>query len=239
MLASEREGVNGETARVVIEAIHQRIAANKPLDTAFVDSISAADVSPALVRARHRAGGGGDAAPRPGTLGRRRPARRPSRHRPRGQAARRSTDEIDSGRLRLRMATSSSPTRTDKLVFGGDLTDRGPDSIWLRQELTRLKEHTRSRRAGLGQPRPQQARDGLARGRARREPDRQYRDWLSERGIAPDDASLADRVEHWLDRKSARAALEHHRVELESREGRPVSRDEAAARLPRAAPARR
>ncbi len=142
---------------------------------------------------------------------------------------------VEAGKLRwvdgkLDFVHTNDPN--EKLVFGGDLPDRGPDSIKLVQWLVDLKRRYPERvtliwgnrdlnKLGLlhDLPRLQTAKDSA------------YLDWLeAKKKIDPASGqnNLENQVEFWLEARGNKGGLDRHQQELTELLGREVSRREAA-----------
>lgn len=143
---------------------------------------------------------------------------------------------VEAGKLRWvdgRLDFVHPKDPNEKLVFGGDLPDRGPDSVKLVQWLVDLKKRYPERVTLLWGNRDLN-KLGLLRDlpdlESCREPG--YRAWLEHK--YPDDTApethntLENRVEYWLESKGNKGALERHRKELEELAKRPVTAAEAA-----------
>ncbi|MDL1871606.1 hypothetical protein FBR05_05330, partial [Deltaproteobacteria bacterium PRO3] len=144
---------------------------------------------------------------------------------------------VESGKLRWvdgRLDFVHPKDPNEKLVFGGDLPDRGPDSVKLVQWLVDLKKRYPERVTLLWGNRDLNKlgllRD-LPRIQSGKDPD--YRAWLAkkfpEAELEKRSGALEQQVEYWLESRGNPGALERHRLELEELTDRPVS-PEAAAR---------
>lgn len=135
---------------------------------------------------------------------------------------------VASGKLRIEGDRLEFTNPGDRLLFAGDLTDRGPHSIQLTRWMNDLHDRYPDRVTILYGNRDLN-KLSLMRDLPSLEgtPTGEYAAYLAKRGPSEPN-TLANRVGYWLESHSSRDALELHRTEMSAMRGTEVTRDQAA-----------
>lgn len=158
---------------------------------------------------------------------------------------------VQQGKLRIVDGKLELVDPDSKLIFGGDLVDRGPHSIQLRRWLVDLKERfpdrvvllwgnrdlnklALSQHIAIAERNPPVAYQNWLHEKLRLSHDRLPSDPLAVARMARQINTVANRVLWWTEKNGIPNAVEFHRQEMEKLSGRTVNLEQAADDIARA-----